>query len=112
MGGNSNQFMLVMVGLAILMLGTFVLRPSGRGLDARLIFYAIRVGVMVIALLFGTRHRTQFRSAADPSEQSDPFADPYADEASSGGPSSSSSVAAGRGPKVMEFNWSATKPSQ
>jgi hypothetical protein len=112
-GGDSQLFILVMAALALVLVGTFVLRPSARGaLGARVLFYAVRLGVVLVMLVFGSRH--PIRGGAGPGAGgtggTDPFeaSDPFADSATS---SSSSSSASDGGPKVMEFNWSTTKPS-
>jgi hypothetical protein len=88
-----------MAALAILFAGTFVLRPSISGLNGRVLYYVIRVGVLVFATLFGSQ-RPPHRNGAAAGATSDPFADST--------PSNSSGTDGGgtanRGPTVMEFH--------
>jgi hypothetical protein len=107
------MFILVMAALALVLVGTFVLRPSLSDGGGRALYYAIRIGIVCVALLYGQRHPPHHRAAAaaaDAADTTDPFADP--------GPAGSTVTSAGgnqsgtgSGPKVMEFNWSTTQPA-
>jgi len=129
-GGEQTLYIFVMVAAAIVLLGTFVLRPSvsGSPLEGRLIYYLVRVGVLLVAVMYGAHHGPRHDSAVT---ATDPFADPTppASESASSGTSSSSSVAgpsaaappvaapasvrhSSGGPKTMEFRWPATQPSR
>ena len=109
MGGNPTLFILVMVGLAVVLLGTFVLRPSRGGGGGAVMFYAIRLGVVLVALIYGSRHPLHRGLAGGvrdgAGDDADANVDPFADSA----PSASSGGGGGGGPKVMEFNWSTTQ---
>jgi hypothetical protein len=86
-------FIVVMVALAVVLVGTFVLRPSFsamRARDMRMFYFTARIGIILFGLIYGTHHNSR-RAAGS-------FADP--------------TPASTAGPKMMEFNWSTTRPSR
>ena len=93
MGGDQTLFILVMVALAIVLVGTFVLRPSFSAMsprDGRTLYYVVRLGIVLFGLIYGSHHSSH--------RATNSFTNPA--------PSSTA------GPKTMEFNWPTTQGSR
>src|SRR6478609_1626203 len=99
MGGDQRLSILVMVVLAILLVGTFVLRPAPSALsarDGRIFYYVVRLGIVLFGLMYGSHHG--------------PHPGP---RYGAGGAADSFLPTPGHaGSKTMEFHWPATQRSR